>query len=142
MVRFHAVLRAMDVELQLRVKQVAQSVNATNQPCLSCCHPQPLAVVLRNTERFLNDGHGSSSARQSSLSEIASGFSTTFSGRRGLRQLFDAGALVQRVCMSALRGNWRALSFCQPARSPSLSRVPPRHRNDDGDSDGALAYSI
>ena len=61
-------------------------------PCLSGCHPQPLAVVFGHA-------HGRSPAWQSSVPTIAPRVPATFSRRRGLRRLPGEGSLERRVCL-------------------------------------------
>ena len=64
-------------------------------PCLSGCHPQPLAVVFGHA-------HGHSPAWQSSVPTIAPRVPATFSRRRGLRRLPGEGSLERRVCLPPL----------------------------------------
>ena len=66
--------------------------SAVGQPCLSGCHPQPLAVVFGHA-------HGRSPAWQYSVPTIAPRVPATFSRRRGLRRLPGEGSLERRfVC--------------------------------------------
>ena len=65
-------------------------------PCLSGCHPQPLAVVFGHA-------HGRSPAWQSSVPTIAPRVPATFSRRRGLRRLPGELSFVAFFQMGGMR---------------------------------------
>ena len=91
------------------------------EPCLSGCHPQPLAVVFGHA-------HGRSPAWQSSVPTIAPRVPATFSRRRGLRRLPGEGSLERRVCLPPLSGGGRAV----PLRKSSWRLALPKCRRDTG----------
>ena len=76
-------------------RSIAAIAYQNKQPCLSGCHPQPLAVVFGHA-------HGHSPAWQSSVPTIAPRVPATFSRRRGLRRLPGEGSLERRVCLPPL----------------------------------------
>ena len=86
----------MDTPLATKLA-LAAAVGRDRQklPCLSGCHPQPLAVVFGHA-------HGHSPAWQSSVPTIAPRVPATFSRRRGLRRLPGEGSLERRVCLPPL----------------------------------------
>ena len=88
------------------------------QPCLSGCHPQPLAVVFGHA-------HGRSPAWQSSVPTIAPRVPATFSRRRGLRRLPGEGSLERRVCLPPLSGGGRAVPLRKSSWRLALPQVPP-----------------
>ena len=87
-------------------------------PCLSGCHPQPLAVVFGHA-------HGRSPAWQSSVPTIAPRVLATFSRRRGLRRLPGEGSLERRVCLPPLSGGGRAVPLRKSSWRLALPQVPP-----------------
>ena len=87
-------------------------------PCLSGCHPQPLAVVFGHA-------HGRSPAWQSSVPTIAPRVPATFSRRRGLRRLPGEGSLERRVCLPPLSGGGRAVPLRKSSWRLALPQVPP-----------------
>ena len=90
----------------------------TMTPCLSGCHPQPLAVVFGHA-------HGRSPAWQSSVPTIAPRVPATFSRRRGLRRLPGEGSLERRVCLPPLSGGGRAVPLRKSSWRLALPQVPP-----------------
>ena len=90
----------------------------SKDPCLSGCHPQPLAVVFGHA-------HGRSPAWQSSVPTIAPRVPATFSRRRGLRRLPGEGSLERRVCLPPLSGGGRAVPLRKSSWRLALPQVPP-----------------
>ena len=97
-----------------------QNVILFSDPCLSGCHPQPLAVVFRHA-------HGHSPAWQSSVPTIAPRVPATFSRRRGLRRLPGEGSLERRVCLPPLSAE-EYLPLQQAVLSVQRLPFPARHR--------------
>ena len=93
-------------------------IRASFVPCLSGCHPQPLAVVFGHA-------HGRSPAWQSSVPTIAPRVPATFSRRRGLRRLPGEGSLERRVCLPPLSGGGRAVPLRKSSWRLALPQVPP-----------------
>ena len=102
---------ALGLELRMHLR-------SNNHPCLSGCHPQPLAVVFGHA-------HGRSPAWQSSVPTIAPRVPATFSRRRGLRRLPGEGSLERRVCLPPLSGGGRAVPLRKSSWRLALPQVPP-----------------
>ena len=111
---------AMQLHLDDIAAKVAPRAHAILifDPCLSGCHPQPLAVVFGHA-------HGRSPAWQSSVPTIAPRVPATFSRRRGLRRLPGEGSLERRVCLPPLSSGGRAVPLRKSSWRLALPQVPP-----------------